>query len=592
MLAIYTRLSKEDDESNSIKNQLREAKEYVDDNKIIQYRVYNEGEGFSGTRRIKERPKLNELMQDIEAGLITSVWMRRQDRLARLGVTVLTFADAVIKNNVYLNFGDKGHVDLTDPIQMFHLTVMAGVDALKPAQQSKATKKAIRDNFAEGLTHGKRTFGFTSVNRKLIIDKDEAKIVKYIYMLSLNGMGTKKIAELLNEEEILTQYQRIAEKYEKDKLPLELSKITPTYKVKNKYTGKIQMLDKSESTWKDGTVYGILTNEIYKGVRKLTVGKDRDGKKIFEYFSNTPIIIKPHIWQQVQENLSKNKTYGGKQQIYEYLLKGLMRCGKCGKNYYGRTRASKKDNYYMCSSKRYKDSNCGNRSINIDFLDRLMWDRLFANDGFKTKIKDYFKNNETQQKIQQLQETLQRITKSLENLNKQKKNVMRFSDNENINEVMDDVNDEINRAKIEKEQKQRELISLQSITQNQEEYLKDLNQMNENLPFVKKVELVNKFIGEIVIHDWFKERRAFAVAAKLKLDAELNELFIIDYAFRYVINFSNKNVELTGGKYLKMSKNEQEEAKRYLYHEKFMIQDVNQRADTLEDLEALKHEFD
>lgn len=425
MLAVYTRLSREDDSSNSIKNQLRESQQYIKDNSITEYKVYNEGEGFSGTSRIKERPQLNQMMQDIENGIITSVWMRKQDRLARLGTTVLKFADEIIKNDIYLYFGDKGHVDLTDPIEMFNLTVMAGVDALKPAQQAKATKIAIRDNFIEGLSHGKQTYGFTKgKDRRIIIDEDEAEVIRLIFNLSLEGNGTKKIADILNEKKIMTQYAKIAERFESENIPLDLSPISPTYRVKNKYTGERTTLNKADSIWKPGTIYGILTNKSYMGVR--TAKEKRGDKVTITEYNNLPIIVEPHLFVKVQENLKSNRNYSGKKVEYRFLLKGLLVCGKCGRNYYGRFKPPKKgkgyndENYYMCSSKRFKALNCGNRSISIPYLETFVIKHLFESKDLLEHLKRLEREdnslNELKKELGQVQTNLDKEVKKAERL--------------------------------------------------------------------------------------------------------------------------------------------------------------------------------
>ena len=56
-LAIYVRLSKDDEESNSIENQIREGKDFAS-RQGLDYQVYNEGKGVSGTWSIEDRPAL------------------------------------------------------------------------------------------------------------------------------------------------------------------------------------------------------------------------------------------------------------------------------------------------------------------------------------------------------------------------------------------------------------------------------------------------------------------------------------------------------------------------------------------------------
>lgn len=52
MLGIYTRLSKQDEESNSINNQLREGKQFATDFHYSDIKIYNEGEGVCWFNKI------------------------------------------------------------------------------------------------------------------------------------------------------------------------------------------------------------------------------------------------------------------------------------------------------------------------------------------------------------------------------------------------------------------------------------------------------------------------------------------------------------------------------------------------------------
>jgi site-specific DNA recombinase len=572
MLAIYTRLSREDEDSNSINNQKREANEYALINGFTKSEIYNEGEGLSGTLDKNKRPEFNRLISDIEADKITHIWMRKQDRLARSGFIVLQFAEAVIRNNVKLIFGDKGEIDLTDPVQKFHLTIMAAVDELKPNAQSKSTITAIKDNFKEGKTHGKTTYGYAKDKNtnKIIIDDLEADLVRSIFMLSLNGIGTQKIADELNKEKKETQYCKLGNNIEgKNK----------SYNVKNRYTNKISTKNKSEVRWKAGTVYGMLTNTSYKGMRKYGKG---DNLKYFPI----PEIIKPHIWEQVNDNLTKNSHNKGNKPKYEYLLKGLMRCGKCGNNYYGRTRKDKSDNFYMCSSKRKPEHNCGNRSINIDFLDNLIWNRLSSEDGIKSKIENYFNNNVSEIRIDELKIEIGKINKSIDAFKVQKKSTIRYAkEGDIIDEILDEIEIDINKSKTKYEQLYAELISLQQLVENRTDYITKLTNLNEKLPFNEKLNIVKKYIKDIIILNGFEDRLSYGVQIKLQLGSELNEMHIINYYYKFRIDVSNKKVHLLSNKLKKLTTEQQEIEKEKIYNE--FVMDVDTPADTLEDIEDL-----
>ena len=69
MLAIYTRLSREDDQSASIDNQIREGKAFAKKHDY-QLTIYNEGEGVSGTLELNDRPELLNLINDVKKELV------------------------------------------------------------------------------------------------------------------------------------------------------------------------------------------------------------------------------------------------------------------------------------------------------------------------------------------------------------------------------------------------------------------------------------------------------------------------------------------------------------------------------------------
>ena len=104
-LAIYVRLSKEDEESNSIDNQIREGKEFAS-RQGFDYHVYNEGKGVSGTWSIDDRPALKQLTDDIRDNKIDAVWVRNQNRLERSVGTFDIFSRIVKSKKIDLYFGN------------------------------------------------------------------------------------------------------------------------------------------------------------------------------------------------------------------------------------------------------------------------------------------------------------------------------------------------------------------------------------------------------------------------------------------------------------------------------------------------------
>lgn len=382
--AVYLRLSKEDDESNSINNQRREAIKFNPN-----FEEYNEGEGKSGTKDEKERPELKRLIEDIIAGKIKSVWMRKQDRLARSGLIVLTFADTARKLGVKLFFGDKGEVNLNDPVEYFQLTIMAAVDELKPHQQSKATRQALADNRAEGKVKGNVPYGYRVVNMYPQTDADEVKVINRMFQMYLNGDGPRHIANVFNEENIKSKYAKMAQ-----------AKLDKGEDISN------NKLLRADAIWSPSVIRNLLQCTWYIGTRT-------EKGETYE----VPPIVDETLFYKVQKSLELRK---GKRvnttPANNYLLRGILKCGKCGKNYIGRTRKkSEHINYYYCNSKRNKSTNCGSHSIRINELDSFIVKYLFKSKNLINKIKEIQSDNTVLNQLNTEISDTQNKIKTLEN---------------------------------------------------------------------------------------------------------------------------------------------------------------------------------
>lgn len=524
MLAIYVRLSKEDEDSNSIENQLREGKEFAYKHNL-KHKIYNEGEGVSGTSDIAQRPQLQLLMNEINIGLITSVWMRNQNRLDRNSLTFAFFVDASKKNNIDVYFGSNEKLDFNDPTTLLTASILSNLNQYQAQLQSYQTKRVLANNASEGKAHGILPYGYsTDKDGYMIINDVEVEVVKRIFDLSLSGKGTKTIAEVLNKENIPTRYQSYKGSY-----------------IPRKYRDK---KDKSGVIWRDGTVYSILKNEVYKGVRSF-------GSKSYE----CPVIIEPILWQKVQDNLKKNLNNRGKKVEHKYMLKGLVTCGSCGRNYYGRTRVNKKDNYYMCSSKRYKELNCGNRSINIDYLEQFVWERFFKDEYLTEKVKEHLSSDDLTTQISDLEAKYEGFDRETNNLEKERQNAVRMAIKGFLGD--DDVKPEIRRIEKEKnevlEKKKRiseQLYFLKESAVKEKDIADEIEKVKNSSDFNTKKEIIGKYLKEIKVAS-LKDFYILTINFNLPIS---NELYFMDWGYNFAfsaaseifIPLKNKDEEFTG----------------------------------------------
>ncbi|WP_452226434.1 recombinase family protein [Lacinutrix cladophorae] len=481
MLAIYTRLSRENDDSTSIENQIREGKEFAKSNGFgDDFRIYDEGQGISGGLELYKRPKLEEMLSDMKDGLVEAVYTRKQDRLERNIRTWGVFLDIIKNNNIKVYYSGVLQDLLTAEGKMLAI-IMSSTNAYLLDKQSFLTKRALHGNLEEGKTRGGiMAYGFTKDNDKyVIIDEKEAVVVRDIYKMCLEGKGTRAIATILNERGVKTRYQKMPEGF-----------ITLTHKdTKKKYKRK-----KSEVQWAQNTIRNILRNEIYIGRKYFGSGEER---KMYNY----PVLLEESLWHEVQSKLTSNRIITGKKVEHRYLLKGILECGKCERNYYGKINAN--TNIYMCSSKRFPKINCGNRGINITNIERYIWERFFVLKDMVTPLVQYLEHREDEDRIKGIIKDLLEIDTKFISISEKRRRAIKYAIEGIIPECeirisLEEFDKEVRDLNVQKKnyQSQMELFT------NSKKYLDMLNIDLENLddiPFERKVELIKKYIKRIVI---------------------------------------------------------------------------------------------
>jgi site-specific DNA recombinase len=531
MLAIYTRLSKEDKDSTSIQNQTREGKAFA--SKInIGYKLYNEGEGISGGAEIKDRPQLFTLLQDIRSNDIQSVWFRSQNRLERNSSTYAIFISEAQKYKVDVYFNDK-LLDFDNPSDNLLGTITSAVNQYQKDLQAFQTKRTLKDNVREGKVWSVVAYGYKSENGYLAIDEDESIIVKRIFKESLSGIGCSKIAEILNKEGVLTRFNKIGK---------------GVIKRVDKESKKVTLIRTKDVNWAGNTIRNIITNTLYKGERKFS-------GDVYE----APIIINPILWQEVNNNLSKNSNNSGKKVEHRYLLKGKLICSKCGRNYYGRKRVDLRDNFYTCSSKRIKANNCGNRSINIPVLESLIWQRFFADKNLKAVVDRFFKANDIDTKVNGLEAKLELLSNDLKKSKQEHQNAIKLAikgliSEEDIKPEIDRIKDKSKVIEININQMQEQIFFYTNSNIKRSEIGKDL-EFSKDISFNDKKELIKKSINFIEIHF---VGSVFMIHIQFNIKDLDAELYIIDRGLNIAYDTCEKIIIPLSEKFKEYSLEKQE----------------------------------
>lgn len=502
LVGLYIRLSREDEdkthESESISNQKSLLLQYTKENNLKVYDMYID-DGYSGTNF--NRPNFNRLIKDIELGKINMVITKDMSRLGR---------DYIGTGNLierYFPEHNVRYIAITDNIDTFLDSSNNDIAPFKAIMNdmyakdiSKKIKSSLKAKQKEGKWVGSKTpFGYIKdPNNKnhLIIEEEQAHIVKRIYNMCLDGLSFYKISKELTNEGIKTP----AQYYE--------------YKWRSNYNCKYGM-------WHSKTIYDILTNRIYTG-DTVQNKRTKVNYKIKKIIKNKPsqyivventheAIIDKEMFYEVQKRIPKNVGRSEKKETH--LLDGLLYCGDCGHRISIGSRR-KKDNrcYTICNYYRtyIKQKLCTAHSNNYDNLEELILKLLKINclkyiDGKKIKKNtlNKFKNKENinnQKEIKIIKQSINQLTKNLDTIYLDK-----------INKVINQkqfirIKDKLEKEIQIKQNKLDTLIKIDIINKNNNSKDKTINEYINNFITMNNIsrELIVNLIEKIEI---YKDKR-------------------------------------------------------------------------------------
>jgi DNA invertase Pin-like site-specific DNA recombinase/uncharacterized coiled-coil protein SlyX len=354
ILGIYCRKSvdSKDRDSSSIDDQ-KQAGINLARSLGMEHKLYIE-QTSSGKLELKDRPKMVQMLKDIDQKKpkIQAVFAYDPSRLYRNDDTKIQFLSIIKKREIELYF-QSGKFDWNDPTSKLVHNILSATNEFFVDLTSMKIKDTLRRKAKQGKVNGAvLPYGYKANSEKyLVIDEQEAEVVRYIFDGFMEGKTSTQIRNYLIDNEIPTRY----------------NKIGGTKDYVHKERDEVRTTKKSDSRWTNGTILQILRNPVYKGERKW-------GEEVFD----SPIIIDPVKWEKVNQSyLNRNKgSLRGKNTEHKYLLTPMLQCG-CGKSLIGRS--NKLENYYGCAGKRYKETKCNSKYIPVRVLDELITNIVYGN---------------------------------------------------------------------------------------------------------------------------------------------------------------------------------------------------------------------
>lgn len=371
LAAIYARVSTVN-HGQDTKRQVEELKSYA---KLKGYDVKEEDiyqDYISGYSKIGAREQLNKLRDEVkcESGSkYEAIFITEISRLARDPIVGRDLVNFFTQNNVclYVKTPELESIPKNkESIPLFSIifTILAEFANAEALQTKQRQKSGIRSKAEKGGFIGGAyiNYGYKNVEKNIVVDDFEADIVKKIFDLCNSGSGTKKIAKYLNEHGIQT---RVSGK-SKVKLIKQKNGLPPVYS--------------DQIIWKDGTVYGLLTNSIYYGKKKYKLDSlspvdleiiEKSGESHF--YVDVPPIIEKAVFDKAQSELASRLKHSIRNTKFKYILKDVLKCGICGGNYCGKRRSDGSDSYYFCRTRETKTRDCDNLGIDIELIESAVW---------------------------------------------------------------------------------------------------------------------------------------------------------------------------------------------------------------------------
>ena len=306
-VAAYARISTDEEEQlSSYEAQVDYYTRYIQSNPEWTFVEVYADEGLSGTNT-KKRRNFNRMIDDALAGMIDRIVTKSVSRFARNTVDTLTTIRKLKEKGVGVTF-EKENIDTLDSKGELLITIMSSL----AQEESRSISENVTWGWRKRISDGKVSVAYSHFlgyekgeDGSMQVVESEAKIVRQIYGMFLDGQTPSSIAAFLTKQRIPTPAGR--------------------------------------EKWQSSTVKSILTNEKYKGDALLqkTFTVDFLSKKakinegeVPQYYveKSHPAIVSAEVFDLAQYEM-KRRTKKGRHTSAASIFSDKLVCGECGAVY-------------------------------------------------------------------------------------------------------------------------------------------------------------------------------------------------------------------------------------------------------------------
>lgn len=321
--------------------------------------------GISGTG-IEKRNDFKRLLQDCEEGKIDIILTKSISRFARNTVDLLNVVRHLKELGIEVRFEKEGISSLTGDGELM-LSILASFAQEEVISTSNNIKWAIKKKFESGKPQCRyKIYGYRWDGDNLVIEPEEAKIVKLIFEMYLNKVSAERMEIELKEMGVIAT---------------------------------------NGGYFNIGTIRDMLLNITYTGnlllqksytPNPLVRRKEKNNGQLPQYYveNNHEAIIPMEMFMQVQEERKRRKAEGQRANFGKNItcFSCRVKCPICGKNYMRNSRSKNSDgvkaHIWTCGTRLTGGAKaCPGKTINEIALKRVSA-KVLGLDEFDSKAFD------------------------------------------------------------------------------------------------------------------------------------------------------------------------------------------------------------
>lgn len=368
-VALYPRVSGHEQEENySIPEQIDRMKKYCESKDWMVYKIYTDS---VQTGADMDRPGLQSLIKDCEAGKFDMVLVYKLDRLSRSQKDTLYLIEDVFEKHDVGFTSMTENFDTSTPHGKFIVGILAVFAQLEREKIKERTTMGKKARAAEGKWHGSKwvPIGYDYEDGLLKPNEYEKMQILEIADLFLKRTPVRTIATLMTDKGY-----------------------------KHKY-----------GEWEAKTIKRVLSNPVNLGLIK-------DGDTLYPGLHDA--IIDQETYDAIQVIMEERKeAFGAAARPHKSLLAGFLFCAHCGGRY-GRQTNTAGLQYYSCYSrnksmkKMIKDPNCMNKNYRAGELDAailLELNKLALDPDYVDHVRQNKPKNDVNEKIKSITSEIEKI---------------------------------------------------------------------------------------------------------------------------------------------------------------------------------------